>query len=179
MSGKIDRKPNLSSRTIAIILAALGGICLISIACVAIVGVAGRDFFFFNEVGAVSNVDSGAVIAGSNTRVGDAATEFTLQSVDGETYSLSDYRGRVVFINFWATWCPPCEAEMPVIESVYETYEDQGFAVLAVNTGDPPDAIRAFQQEERLSFPLLMDRDALVTDAYQIRAFPTSVLIDQ
>jgi peroxiredoxin len=173
------RMADPESRTIPVILFALAGVCLIGMVCLVVAGVAGVGFFSTAGVERGSATGSGLVIAGNNVQVGAPAPDFVLQAVDGETHALSDYHGQVVFINFWATWCPPCEAEMPTIESTYEAYQDEGFVVLAINAGESPGLIRDFRHEEGLTFPLLMDPGESVADTYNIRALPTSVLLDQ
>lgn len=95
--------------------------------------------------------------------------------------SLADYRGHVVMINFWATWCPPCREEMPAIQSVYEEYQGQGFVVLAVNTTfqDNEFDIKDFVAEYNLSFPILLDWTGDVSQQYQLRGLPSTYFIDR
>jgi peroxiredoxin len=112
-------------------------------------------------------------------QIGHPAPEFTLTTPEGDTVSLSDFRGQAVLLNFWATWCGPCRVEMPDIESVYNQYSDEGFVVLAVNDGEPPGLVSAFVNELGLSFPILMDPSWEVQQTYQVRAFPTTYYIDR
>ncbi len=112
-------------------------------------------------------------------QAGFAAPDFTLETRDGETISLSDLRGQVVLVNFWATWCPPCRAEMPAIQQVYDRYRDQGFTVLAVDVAEGDAQVTAFADERGLSFPILMDRDATVSNRYQVRAMPSTFFVDR
>ena len=112
-------------------------------------------------------------------RAGFLAPDFTLTTLTGETISLSDLRGRPVFINFWATWCPPCRAEMPDIQAAYERYAGQGLVILGVNMAEPPGPVAAFVQEFGLTFPIPMDRDGRVATMYRIRAIPTSFFVDR
>ena len=187
MTDKTNRPGNSRTHTIIVILAVFGGIFLIGAACVALMGLAGAGYYF--TAGSEADSGGGQVINGSDPsdgwtgarpiQVGESAPDFTLQSVDGATHTLGDYRGQIVFINFWATWCPTCESEMPAIETAYETYESEGFVVLGINVGDPSGPILDFQDEESLTFPLLMDSDGAVADSYSVLAFPTSVLVDQ
>lgn len=112
--------------------------------------------------------------------VADApAPDFSLDTLSGERIRLSDLKGQVVLINFWATWCGPCEAEMPLIEDRYTTYQESGFTVLAVNVDEPVDVIRPFVDQYALSFPILLDPDSLVHDLYRVRGYPTSLLVDR
>jgi len=112
-------------------------------------------------------------------QAGFAAPDFSLETLEGETVSLADLRGQVVLLNFWATWCPPCRAEMPAIQSVYQAYQDQGFSVLAVDVAEGDAQVTAFADEQGLTFPILMDRDAAVSNRYQVRAMPSTFFIDR
>ena len=112
-------------------------------------------------------------------QAGFAAPDFTLQTPDGQTLSLSDLRGQAVLLNFWATWCPPCRAEMPAIQQVYQKYRDRGFTVLAVDVQETDAQVAAFVQEQGLTFPILMDRDGAVSAAYQVKAMPSTFFIDR
>ena len=112
-------------------------------------------------------------------QAGFAAPDFTLETRDGETANLADLRGQVVLLNFWATWCPPCRAEMPAIQDVYDGYRDQGFTVLAVDVGEGEAQVAAFADEGGFTFPILMDRDGTVSRRYQVRAMPSTFFIDQ
>lgn len=104
--------------------------------------------------------------------------EFSTTNVAGEKVSLSDYRGHVVMVNFWATWCPPCRAEMPLIESFYEQYRNQGFIVLAVNNAERSDQVRAFASQFQLTFPVLLDYSAGISQQFGIKGYPTSLFLD-
>ena len=112
---------------------------------------------------------------------GFLAPDFELQTTEGETIKLSDLRGQAVLVNLWATWCPPCRAEMPAIERVYKDYKDQGLVVLAVNmtAQDTPSNIAPFIDEYGLTFPVLLDEDNSVASAYQLRSLPSSFFIDR
>ena len=112
---------------------------------------------------------------------GFLAPDFTLQTNDGGEITLSDLHGRVVLVNFWASWCPPCRAEMAAMQVVFDEYQAQGFTILAVNStiqDKQSDAID-FIQEYGLSFPVLFDFDGRATTAYRIEALPTSFFIDR
>lgn len=114
-------------------------------------------------------------------REGFSAPDFTLDSLDGGQFTLSDLRGQIVLVNLWASWCLPCRAEMPAIERVYRSYKDLGLEVLAVNATnqDSVDAARAFVQERGLTFPVLLDRAGSVSTAYNLRGLPSSFFIDR
>jgi cytochrome c biogenesis protein CcmG/thiol:disulfide interchange protein DsbE len=111
--------------------------------------------------------------------VGHPAPGFTLSAIDGSQVALDDLRGQVVLINLWATWCPPCRAEMPAIQQAYERFRDQGFVVLAVNQQEDATKVVAYMNDQRLTFPALLDSDARVGAAYQARVLPSSFFIDR
>jgi peroxiredoxin len=108
------------------------------------------------------------------------APDFTLPSLDGQSYSLSELRGRPILLNLWASWCLPCRAEMPALQRVYEEHQAQGFIVLAVNATnqDSPGAAAAFVEELGLSYPILLDEEGTVSRLYGLRALPTTFFID-
>jgi peroxiredoxin len=110
---------------------------------------------------------------------GFLAPDFELQTTTGKTVRLSDLRGQAVLVNLWATWCPPCRAEMPAIEKVYNEYKDDGLIVLAVNMTyqDTPSSIAPFVGEYGLTFPILLDETGSVGTAYQLRSLPSSFFI--
>ncbi|MFZ5909602.1 MAG: redoxin domain-containing protein [Chloroflexota bacterium] len=108
------------------------------------------------------------------------APELTLSDVSGEQHSLAGYRGQVVLVNLWATWCPPCKAEMPTLNDYYKDHADEGFMILAVNDGDPAGDVSAFAQAYGLSFPVLLDPNYIATDqAFKTRSLPSSFVIDR
>ena len=114
-------------------------------------------------------------------REGFLAPDFTLDTLDGNQITLSELRGKVVVVNLWTSWCPPCRAEMPAIETVYQENKEQGLEVLAVNSTyqDSEANAAAFVQELGLTFPILLDRDGSVSNRYQLRALPTTYFIDR
>lgn len=115
------------------------------------------------------------------------AIDFTLTDQFGKTHTLSDYKGKTIFLNFWATWCPPCRAEMPDIQKIYETYStegDDGLIVLGVAApgyGDEKDeeGIKKFLKDNGYTYPVLMDTEAELFDAYGIYSYPTTFMIDR
>lgn len=110
---------------------------------------------------------------------GFMAPDFELKNPAGESIKLSDLRGQAVLVNLWATWCPPCRAEMQSIEKVFKEYKDQGFTVLAVNMTyqDAPLEVVPFVNEQKLSFPILLDETGDMAKAYQLRSLPSSYFI--
>ena len=107
------------------------------------------------------------------------APDFTLPTLNGTSVMLSTIKGQVALINIWATWCPPCRAEMPTIQATYEQYRDQGFTVLAVDLQEDPRTVAAFMREYQLTFPALLDRDGSVSQTYQAYALPSSFFVDK
>jgi cytochrome c biogenesis protein CcmG, thiol:disulfide interchange protein DsbE len=109
------------------------------------------------------------------------APDFTLEALDGSQVSLSQYRGQVVLVNFWATWCPPCVREMPSLVRVYEQYKGQGFVILGINTTYQDDRAKVaqFARDNSMGFPVLLVTDPEATAAYGSRLMPTSYLIDR
>ena len=112
---------------------------------------------------------------------GKSVQDFTLTDLEGNKVRLSDFLGKPVVLNFWATWCPPCRAEMPAIEKMYQEYKDQGFTVLAVDMTyqDDPFAIVPFTKEHSLTFPTLIEETGEVASAYQLRSLPSSYFINR
>jgi peroxiredoxin len=107
------------------------------------------------------------------------APDFTLDRLDGGSIALNNLKGQVVLVHIWATWCPPCRAEMPLIQSTYEQYDDQGFTVLAVNLREEAEQAAAFMQERDFTFPVLLDRDGAVSTTYRANALPSSFFVDR
>lgn len=109
------------------------------------------------------------------------APDFALQTADGQTVRLRDLRGKVVLLNFWATWCPPCKAEMPDLDALHREYgASQGFVVLGVNMEEGAEAVAAFAAERKITFPLLLDSDGQVSGRlFAVRSLPTSLIIDR
>jgi thiol-disulfide isomerase/thioredoxin len=108
------------------------------------------------------------------------APDFILKDMDDEPHALQDYRGKVVLINFWATWCPPCRKEMPSLEHLYQKFSDQPFTVLAINQWEDADHVFAYMGDLNVfpSFPILFDPDSTVSADYGVRGLPTSFIID-
>jgi peroxiredoxin len=103
--------------------------------------------------------------------------DFTLPNLDGKKVSLKEFRGKVVFLNFWATWCVPCREEMPAMEKLYQEFKEKNFVVLAVNVKDRKQEAVNFVKELKLSYPIVMDPDAQVGLLYGAWGLPTTYLI--
>jgi peroxiredoxin len=112
-------------------------------------------------------------------QAGSIAPDFKLETLEGKSVKLSDYRGQGVFLNFWGSWCKPCEKEMPYMENQYQAFKDQGIEILALNIGESNFIAQKFVEEHNLSFPILMDRDREITQLYGITPIPTTFLIDK
>ena len=113
--------------------------------------------------------------------------DFALTDQYGETHRLEDYKGKTIFLNFWATWCPPCKAEMPDIQEIYETYDTEGedaLVVLGVATPSmgqegTEEEIRTFLEENGYTYPVLMDTEGELFGAYGVYSLPTTFMIDR
>lgn len=113
-------------------------------------------------------------------KVGETAPDFVAVSLNGDVVSLSDYRGKPVWLNFWGSWCPPCRAEMPDIQAAYEELAPKGLVLLAVSLGDAPDVAAEFAKRNNVTFTVLLDPNRKLTSAaYPIYNFPTHIFIDE
>ncbi len=111
--------------------------------------------------------------------VGMQVEDFRLTDLDGKTHSLSQYRGKVVLLNFWATWCKPCTTEMPAMQVCYDKLREKGFVVLAVNELEDEAKVREHIKTHGHTFPVLMDRDNKVANQFGVFGLPVSVFIDE
>ena len=145
-----------------------------------------RTLYIFILVISLGWIFASADRAGTSTageipapREGFLAPDFTLQTLEGETVTLSNLQGQPVLVNLWATWCPPCRAGMPAMQKMYEEYKDQGFTILAVNMTyqDTTSAIEPFVQDHGLTFPILIEPKGHVGAQYQLRSLPSSFFI--
>jgi len=109
-----------------------------------------------------------------------AARDFTVPSPDGKAIKLADYRGKVVFLNFWATWCLPCREEMPTMERLHQRFKDTGFVILAVSVdAEGAQVVTPFVKEHKLTFPIGLDPKMTLAERYGVRAIPSSFLMDR
>ncbi|NUM48291.1 MAG: redoxin domain-containing protein [Anaerolineales bacterium] len=153
-----------------------------------LIGLAAGIAFFFglNQVNPLESFsaeqDPSASLA-SGTSIyapekGNPAPDFALENLDGERIALETLRGKVVLLNFWATWCGPCRVEMPALESRHQQYPEQ-LAVVGIDFDEAKEDVAAFVEEFALTFPILLDPGAVVQDAYRVRGYPTSVFLDE
>ena len=110
-----------------------------------------------------------------------AAKNFTLPDLDGKPHTLSDYRGKVVLVNFWATWCPPCRREMPSMERLSQRLKDQPFVILAINQQEDPEQVFVFtgQLDPSPTFPILFERNSKVANAWGVLGLPASFIVNK
>jgi len=125
----------------------------------------------------VSQLLTNAKIQVLNQRI--SPVDFTLQFLNDGSAALSSYKGKVVILNFWATWCPPCRAEMPSMEKLYNQFKTQGLEILAVNISENNNTVKQFIQNNNYTFPIMMDSNGRVSGIYGIKAIPTSFIIDR
>jgi peroxiredoxin len=138
----------------------------------------GCDFGYSES--AIVGGDSAKTVAYSRPAINAPAPPFRLSDLDGDVHSLPEYQGKVVFLNFWATWCGPCKVEMPAMEALYQAFRSQGLEILAVSVDQQGAAVtRPFKEAMGLSFPILHDSDYQVGLAYGARTLPMTYVIDR
>ncbi len=124
--------------------------------------------------------EEGLLAAASLPQIGQTAPDFTLKDASGKSATLSAYKGRVIMINFWATWCPPCRQEMPSMELLFQEYNKKGFEILAISSDSQGEKIvKPFMEFYELSFTALMDTDGKVHSAYGVTSIPTTYIVDK
>lgn len=139
----------------------------------------------------------GAILAAGNNPTGQAeagrggeiifppvqlnvpAPDLRLTDLDGKPVALSDYRGKVVLVNNWATWCPPCRAEMPDLQAYYETHANKDFVIIGIEAGDSPGEVRKFVNTMRLTYPIWLDVEMVAVSKFRNNSLPSSYLIDR
>lgn len=107
------------------------------------------------------------------------APELVLTDLSGAAVSLADYRGQIVLVNNWATWCPPCRAEMPELEAYYQAHKNQDFTLIGISAGDTQAQVESFVQEYALSFPMWIDEQSTALSAFRNNSLPSSYVIDK
>lgn len=113
------------------------------------------------------------------SEVSGPAHDFTLKALDGSNVKLSELRGEVVMINFWASWCGPCRQEMPLLDALYQKYKDYGFTLLGINVDENREAAEKLLGQVPVSFPVLFDPTSSVTELYDVDAMPSTILVDR
>ena len=111
-------------------------------------------------------------------KIGDDAPNFTLVDMYGVKHNLEEYKGQGVFLNFWGTWCKPCEREFPIIDRYYNDYKEKGIQVLAINIAESDFVVQNYIDRKGLTFPVLIDKNKSVMEAYNINPLPTTILIN-
>jgi len=119
--------------------------------------------------------------AAETTPNGDSpvAQDFTLTDLDGNSVSLADYKGKYLILNFFATWCDVCRAEMPDLEKIYRDYQEKGLVVLVVNLGEDPAKIKDYIAANDFTFPVVLDQELTVAGTYKVSAIPASFIINE
>ena len=126
------------------------------------------------------NISARSDFSTAPAAVSYSAPDLTLTDTQGISHSLADYRGQVVLVNLWATWCEPCKREMPALQSFYNRHRDQGLVVIGINDGDPKADVLQFLQEYRLTFPVWLDPTYIATEqAFKTLGLPSSFVIDR
>lgn len=109
----------------------------------------------------------------------EEALDFTLSDLEGNSVTLSSFKGKVVFLNFWATWCPPCCSEMPSMQKLHDKMKDKDFAMLAVDVGERKAGVAAFVDKNNYKFTVLLDSEHKVSSDYKVAGIPTTLIIDK
>ena len=121
---------------------------------------------------------AGAAAAGFETRAALPAPELKAQDMAGAPRTLADYRGKVVLLNFWATWCPPCQREMPSLERLREKMAGRPLEIVAISSAETPQEVKAYLSKMKLGFPVLLDTDSSNTRRWKVFALPTTFVLD-
>jgi len=134
------------------------------------------------QMNAQVSSEAARLLSSANVQVSNQPTNpqnFTLPLLNGGSTSLSSHRGKVVLLNFWASWCPPCRFEKPTMEALYQRFNGQGLEILSVNLGEDVNTVRQFIQSNRNTFPVLLDSDGRISNMYNITGVPTTYIIDR
>lgn len=154
---------NNPQKSLPIILVGLG-----------LVMIASSAYFYLRNVAPQNDLSTVPI------EVNYSVPELTLTDLDGASRSLADYQGQVILVNLWATWCPPCKEEMPTLQAFHNKYDDDGFAVIAINDGDPTPDVVQFVEEYKLTFPVWLDPEYLATEVtFKTLNLPSSFVIDR
>ena len=141
-----------------------------------VIGAALSAIVFTRERPAAASADGPSVVPAS---VDFAAPALSLPNTSGNTESLTDYRGRVVLVNNWATWCPPCKAEMPTLQAYFEAHQSEGLTVIGIEAGESAAQVRAFAESIGVTFPMWVDTETASLAAFHNGSLPNSYVIDR
>ena len=154
----------------------------IAISLVAILAIVGAIYLLDSRQQGTANAATSISVPGGTgqaPRVGSPAPDFELPNLDGKPVRLSDYRGQPVWINFWATWCPPCRAELPDIEAAYKDRKGQGLALLAISIGEDAPVVKQYVEKMGMTSTVLVDSAEAVASRYRVNGIPTHLFIDK
>lgn len=115
----------------------------------------------------------------SGLNPGDNAPPFELPDLEGKLRKLSDFKGKVVLLNFWASWCGPCVAELPALERLYTELKSQGFEIIAIGIDDEADSLMEFKRRYSMTFPVLVDKSGILKNKYRVTGVPESFILDR
>ncbi len=131
-------------------------------------------YFILRDISPQTNLSAVPV------RLNVSAPKLTLSDTHSSSHSLAEYRGKVVLVNLWATWCPPCKEEMPILESFFNKHKEKGFVIIAINDGDPTPDVLQFVRDYELTFPVWLDPNSIATEqAFKTLNLPSSYVIDR
>lgn len=144
-----------------------------------LIGIVSAAMIFNRDEATGSSSSGSGEYSVTPSQVNFPAPDLTLNDLDGNSISLSDHLGSVVLVNNWATWCPPCKAEMPTLQTYYTWHAPQGFTLLAIETGDPLPEVAEFVESYQLTFPVLLDPSNFSLRAFRNDSLPNSYVIDR
>ena len=158
------------------------GIVLVLLAGMTSMGWLGVNLFNGESLAGDADTELGRLITEMNLLKVDSTAEpipFKLKDLNGKMVGLSDYRGKIVFLNFWTTWCPTCRVEMPSMEKLHQKFKDQAFAMVTINLQESVSQVNSFFKEYKLTFTALLDSDGEVGIRFRINAIPTTYILDK
>lgn len=153
----------------------------IILAVIGLVLIVGSVFIFFliNASAGAADVQSSGSRSTVPAQVNYPAPELSLENINGQVQSLADFRDKIVLVNNWATWCPPCKAEMPTLVAYYQAHKDEGFVIISIDAGESKQAVQAFAEQYKMTFPVWLDPGAAAMDAFKNQSLPSSYVIDR
>ena len=158
------------------------GIVLILLVVMTSMGWMGINLFSSDSVAGDADTDLDRLFNEMNVlrrAVADEPIQFKLEDLNGREVALSDYKGKIVFLNFWTTWCPTCRIEMPSMEKLHQKFKDQDFAMVTINLQESASQVKRFFKEYKLTFTALLDSDGEVGIQYKIYSIPTTFILDK